>query len=57
MDLYLCLKSAAKDKAFVRSAHRNVSDVIKVLGDHPLSAYSTVDAAKFRDWLIDQGHA
>ena len=57
MDLYLRLKSAGKDKTFVRSAHRNVGYVIKVLGDHPLSAYSTVDAAKFRDWLIDQGMA
>ena len=54
-DLYLSLKSAAKDKTFVRSAHRNVGYVVMVLGDHPLSSYSTVDAAKFRDWLIDQG--
>ena len=53
MDLYLRLKSDGKDKTFVRSAHRNVGYVIKVLGDHPLSAYSTVDAAKFRDWLIE----
>ena len=57
MDLYLRLKSDGKDKTFVRSAHRNVGYVIKVLGDHPLSAYSTVDAAKFRDWLIEQGMA
>ena len=56
-DLYLRLKSAGKDRTFVRSAHRNVGYVIKVLGDHPLSVYSTVDAAKFRDWLIDQGMA
>ena len=56
-DLYLRLKSAGKDRTFVRSAHRNVDYVIRVLGDHPLSAYSTVDAAKFRDWLIDQGMA
>ena len=56
-DLYLRLKSAAKDKTFVRSAHRNVGYVVKVLGDHPLSVYSTVDAAKFRDWLIEQGMA
>jgi integrase len=57
MDLYLHLKSAGKDKTFVRSAHRNVGYVIKVLGDHPLSAYSTVDAAKFRDWSIEEGMA
>ena len=29
--------------------------VIGVLGDHPKSAYSSVDAVKFRDWLIGQG--
>ena len=29
--------------------------VIQVLGDHPKSAYSSVDAVKFRDWLIGQG--
>ena len=56
-DLYLRLKSAGKDQTFVRSAHRNVGYVIQVLGDHPPSSYSTVDAAKFRDWLIDQGMA
>ena len=48
-DLYLRLKSAGKDRTCVRSAHRNVGYVIQVLCDHPLSAYSTVDAAKFRD--------
>ena len=53
-DLFLRLKSAGKDRTFVRSAHRNAGYGIKVLGDHPLSAYPTVDAAKFRDWLIDQ---
>ena len=56
-DLFLRLKSAGKDRTFVRSVHRIVGYVIKVLGDHPLSVYSTVDAAKFRDWLIEQGMA
>ena len=56
-DLYLRLKAAGKDKTFVRAAHRNVGNVIKVLGDHPVSAYLSVDAAKYRDWLIDQGMA
>ena len=54
-DLYLRLKSAGKERTFIRSAHRNVWYVIQVLGDYPLSAYSTVGAAKFRDWPIDQG--
>ena len=44
-DLYLRLKSAGKDRTFVRSAHRNVGYGIQVLGEHPLSAYSTFDAA------------
>ena len=48
-DLYLRLKGAGKDKTFVRAAHRNVGYVIKVLGDHPVQAYLSVDAAKFRD--------
>ena len=56
-DLYLRLKSVGKGRAFVRATHRNVGYVIQVLGDHPLSSYSTFDAAKFRDWLIDQGMA
>ena len=56
-DLYLRLKGAGKDKTFVRAAHRNVGYVIKVLGDHPVQAYLSVDAAKFRDWLIAQGMA
>ena len=29
--------------------------VIQVLGDHPKSAYSRLDAFKFRDWSIGQG--
>ena len=46
-DLYLRLKSAGMDRTFVRSIHRNVGYVIRVLGDRPLSAYSTIDAAKY----------
>ena len=37
-DLYLRLKSTAKDKTFVRSAHRNVGYVIEGVRDHPLPA-------------------
>ena len=40
-ELYLRLKSAVKDRTFVRSAHQNLGYVIQVLGDHPPSAYST----------------
>ena len=41
-ELYLRLKSAGKDRNFVRSSHRNVGYVIQVLGDRPISAYVTL---------------
>lgn len=56
-DLYLKLKGPGRDKAFFRGAHRNIGYVIKLLGNHPVTAYSSIDAAKFRDWLIDKGMA
>ena len=54
-ELYLGLKGVGKDKVFIRTANRNVEYVIKVLGDRPLSSYSSNEAAKFRDWCIEQG--
>ena len=55
LDLYLDLKSANRDKVFIRTAQRNTEYVVRVLGDRPVTAYSSVDAGLFRDWLIDQG--
>ena len=55
LDLYLRLKGADRDKIFVRLSTRNVGYVVRVLGDKPIISYTTIDAAKFRDWLIDQG--
>ena len=55
LSLYLSLKGAGKDKVFVRTANRNIEYVIQVLGDKPIASYSSSDAAKFRDWLIDKG--
>ena len=54
-DLYLRLKGIGKDKVFKRTAKRNTAYVIEVLGDRPLDAYSSSDAATFRDWLIGKG--
>ncbi len=51
-DLYLRLKGAGNDRIFILSTQRNAGCVIQVLGDHALSAYSTVDASKFRDGPI-----
>ena len=55
LDLYLRLKGESKDKNFIRTATRNVEYIIKVLGNRPLKSYSSSDASKFRDWLIEQG--
>ncbi len=55
IELYLKLKSKNKDKVFIRTSYRNVRYVIQALGDRPINSYSTADAAKFRDWLMDKG--
>jgi integrase len=55
LDLYLELKSGNRDKVFIRTAQRNTEYVVRVLGDRPVTAYLSVDAGLFRDWLIDQG--
>jgi hypothetical protein len=52
---YLQLKGMGKAKAFYQTASRNVSVVIDQIGDRPLCDYSTVDAGKVRDALIDRG--
>ena len=51
---YCALKGADKGKLFFTVAERNVGYVVECLGDRPLDAYSSSDAAKFRDWLIDR---
>ena len=55
LDLYLRLKGEGKDKTFIRTANRNIEYIIKVLGNRPLKSYSSSDASKFRDWLMEQG--
>ena len=55
LDLYLKLKGTDKDKTFIRTAHRNTEYVIQVLGNKSVTAYSSSEAAQFRDWLINKG--
>ena len=55
LDLYLRLKGDGKDKTFIRTASRNIEYIIKVLGNKTIKTYSSNDASKFRDWLIEQG--
>ena len=52
---YLKLKGDGKDKAFIRGAYRNIKYVIELLGDLPIDDYSSKDASKFRDCLIEKG--
>ena len=54
-ELYLQLKGVGKDKVFIRTANRNTQYVTKLLGDRPISSYSSNEAAQFRDWCIGQG--
>ena len=54
-ELYLRLKGMGKDKVFIRTANRNTQYVTKLLGDRPISSYSSNEAAQFRDWCIGQG--
>ena len=54
-ELYLRLKGVGKDKVFIRTANRNTQYVTKLLGDRPISTYSSNEAAQFRDWCIRQG--
>ena len=56
-DFYLRLKGNDKDKAFTRSAYRNAGCVIEVLGDRPITDYTSLEAGKVRDVLLDRGLA
>ena len=55
LERYCRLKGVDKSKLFFTAAHRNVGYVIERLGDRSLDSYSSSDAARFRDWLIDKG--
>ena len=52
---YPQLKGTGKAKTFHQATLRNAGVVIDQLGDRPLCDYSTVDAGKVRDALIDRG--
>ena len=57
MQLYLQLKGAGKAKTFQQAAIRNFGVVIEVIGDKPISEYTTIDAGKVRDAMIALGVA
>ena len=55
LQLYLKLKGVNKNKTFLRTANRNVEYIIQCLGNKSIQSYSSLEAGKFRDWLIEQG--
>ena len=54
VEIYLSIKSK-DDRTFIRTARRNGEYVSKVLGNRPITSYSSAEAAKFRDWCFGQG--
>ena len=57
MQTYLQLKGAERPKTFRIAAMRNAQAVMDILGDRPISQYSTVDAGRVRDALFGRGLA
>ena len=50
---YLLIKGN-DDRTFVRTAQRNGNYIAKLLGDRPITSYSTSEAAQFCDWRLDK---
>ena len=51
---YLRLKGK-DDRTFSFTAKRNGEYVSQVLGNRPITSYSSSEAAQFRDWCFEQG--
>jgi len=54
-ELYLRLKGNGKGKVFIRGAERNTQYLTEVAGDKPVDTYTSQDAARFRDWMLERG--
>jgi integrase len=57
LDLYLKVKASGRSEYFNTTARRNIDYVIKCLGCRPIDQYTSADAAKYRDWLVEKGLA
>ena len=55
VEAYLILKGGVTNPVFAKTARRNGRYVITALSNRPITAYSSADAAKFRDYLFDKG--
>ncbi|MAW24392.1 MAG: integrase, partial [Gammaproteobacteria bacterium] len=53
VEMYLSIKGK-DDRTFIRTARRNGEYVSKVLGNRPITSYSSSEAAQFRDWCFEQ---
>ena len=42
------------DRIFLRTAQHNGNYIAKLLGNRPITSYSTSEAAQFRDWRLDK---
>ncbi len=54
VEMYLSIKGK-DDRTFIRTARRNGEYVAKVLGNRPITSYSSSETAQFRDWCFEQG--
>lgn len=57
LEVYLTLKGVGRSEYFNTTARRNIDYVIKCLGCRPIDQYTSADAAKYRDWLVEKGLA
>ena len=55
LEAYLALKAHNKGPVFTRTVTRSVGYVIEVLGDRSITDYTSLNAAQFRDALIERG--
>ena len=51
---YLKLRGKDRPKNFHQTAHRNTNLVINMFGDKPLNEYSSIEAGRLRDRLIER---
>ena len=54
MQLYLDLKGKGRSETYSISAKRHVHYLVKAVGLKSLDKYSTTDASRFREWLLNE---
>ena len=54
LEVYLATKGDNRSENFFAATRRNISYLIKAISNKPLEEYSTLDASKFRDWLMNE---